>query len=164
MKTRTLVVYFSRTGTTRRVADEIALALDADVDVIVERRSRKGIMGYMRSAYEATRKQTVDIAHAARLPANYDLVIIGTPTWNAAVSSPVRSYLERYASSMHDVALFCTCGGRGGERVIDQMTELTKHPRATLVVREGDVQSGVASTAIEQFVARLKPSVTRAAA
>ncbi len=164
MKTRTLVVYFSRTGTTRHVADEIARALDADVDVIVERRSRAGILGYLRSAYEATRKRTIDIAHAARLPANYDLVIIGTPTWNASVSSPVRSYLHRYARSMHDVAFFCTCGGRGGERVIEQMTELSKAPRATAIFRDADVESGAASTAIEHFASLLKSPLARVAA
>jgi len=152
-----LVVYFSRTGTTAQVARSLASALGADLDIIVERRSRDGLRGYFRSAYEATRRILPDIANPARDPGDYDLVIIGSPTWNASVASPVRTYLHRYAQRMHEVAFFCTCGGRGGDRVLAQMTQLVhKEPLATMVVREREVESGAAEHKVSSFAARFR--------
>jgi len=151
-----LVVYFSRTGNTKRVAERLAAALHADVDVILERRSRLGIVGYLRSAIEATKGRLVDIASAGRAPMSYDLVIVGTPTWNASVASPVRTYLHKYAKQFHDVAFFCTYGGRGGERVIEQMREVACHDaRATLILRDNEIDAASGARAIASFVERV---------
>src|SRR5690242_15058604 len=118
---RILVVYFSRSGTTEQVARVVARALDADIERIVDHTRRGGIIGYLRSAYQATFGHLVAVDPATRDPWTYDLVVVGTPIWNQSLSSPVRSYLERH--EFHDVAFFCTCGGRAGDRVFAQMAE-----------------------------------------
>ena len=148
---RILVVYFSRTGTTKRIAQMLARALDADIEPIVDHTRRGGIIGYLRSAYEATFGHLVTVEPAIRDPWTYDLVVVGTPIWNQAVSSPVRSYLERH--EFHRVAFFCTCGGRAGDRVFAQMAEAAGcEPVATLVLRERDA----VAPAVERFAAALR--------
>ena len=70
----------------------------------------------------------------------HDIVLIVTPTWAAALSSPVRTYLDRYARSLPEVGFFVTCGGRGAERVNEQMKYISgKTPLATLVLTERDL-------------------------
>jgi flavodoxin len=148
---RILVVYFSRTGTTEQVAQRIARALGADIEPIVDRSRRGGIIGYLRSAYQATFGHLVAVEPAIRNPWTYDLVVVGTPIWNQAVSSPVRSYLERH--EFHQVAFFCTCGGHAGSRVFAQMAEAAgREPVATLVLRERDA----VAPAVERFAAALR--------
>ena len=52
---RTLVVHYSRTGTTRKVAESLAAKLLCDSEVIIEERDRSGLLGYLRSLFEARR-------------------------------------------------------------------------------------------------------------
>jgi flavodoxin len=148
---RILVVSYSRTGTTERVAQVVARTLGADIEPIVDHTRRGGIIGYLRSAYQAAFGHLVTVEPATRDPWSYDLVVIGTPIWNQSLSSPVRSYLERH--EFHQVAFFCTCGGHAGHRVFAQMAEAAgREPVATLVLRERDE----VAPAVERFVAELR--------
>jgi len=155
----TLVVYFSRTGTTRKVADTIARSLGADVEAIHERRGRLGLRGYLRSAFDATLSRWVPIAAVARDPTRYDLVIVGTPVWGWSLSAPVRAFLSSHARRLPRVAFFATEGGGGDQRVFEQMAQVVAvDPVATLALRQRDVERGVAAHAIASFVASLPKS------
>ncbi len=90
---RVLVVYYSRSGTTRKVAQCIAAALQCDSEEIVEGRSRSGILGYLRSVIEARRQTPARVALPVRDPSTYDVIVVGTPVWAWSVSSPVRAYM-----------------------------------------------------------------------
>ena len=48
-KARVLVVYYSRSGVTARVAKALATRLDADVEEVVDRSDRSGPFGFVRS-------------------------------------------------------------------------------------------------------------------
>ncbi len=136
-----IVVYYSRSGNTAEVARAIATALDANIEAIVDKTSRKGLVGYMRSAYEATFARLTTIEQPTHDLSRYDLVVMGSPVWNASLSSPVRTFMARHRKDMKAVAFFCTCGGRGAERVFEQMSDVTgKTPADTLVLRERELQ------------------------
>lgn len=140
MPARILVVYYSRSGHTKRLAEQIAQAASADIEAIVDPTDRSGALGYLRSAYQAFRQRTVQIGPSKHDASAYDLVVVGTPIWDASVSSPVRSYLAREAGRLPAVAFFCTCGGRGGERAFAQMArECGKTPTTTLIVRDAEL-------------------------
>ncbi len=152
MSSRVLVVFYSRTGTTKGVAESLAGAVRGDLEGIADRTKRSGMLGYLRSGYEAARRRLIQIAPAVHDPSTYDLVIIGTPIWNLSVSSPVRSYLHRHRGAFRKVAFFCTCGGRGDARAFAQMTEISgATPIATLVVRDKEVPRS--AQAIARFAA-----------
>ena len=78
---RTLVVFYSRSGTTRRIAQTLSAALKCDLEEITEPRPRTGFLGYIRSLLEARRKLPSDIAPKTHDVSSYDLVVIGTPVW-----------------------------------------------------------------------------------
>ena len=148
-----LVVYYSRSGTTRVLADLIAAALDADVEELHDVRERKGVRGWIRSAVEATLSRPAAILPQRRDPSHYDLVVVGTPVWNARVSSPVRAWLEGNVARLPPVALFATMGGRGGEDAVAQMVGLIGKPaRATLVARSDDVWRGRMVESVADFM------------
>ena len=140
---RILIVFYSRSGTTRKIAQELARTLRCDLEEITEAKSRTGVFGYMRSATEALLKRPVAIAATQRDVAGYDLVIVGTPVWCASLSSPVRAYLTANAVRLPDVAFFCCLGGSGSESTFAQMTAIVgKQPRAVCAIKQGDVQVG----------------------
>jgi flavodoxin len=154
MSARVLVTYYSRSGHTRQIAERIANALDADVEELVDSGDRSGVLGYLRSGFEALFRRGAKIAAPTRELSTYALVVIGTPIWNLSVSSPVRTYLVDHQAALPEVAFFCTYGGSGASRAFAQMAELCgKQPIATLDVRERQLEHSEPATA--RFVARL---------
>jgi flavodoxin len=158
-----LVVFYSRSGTTREAAERIARRLHADVEEILDLTDRRGIRGWIRSLLDARRGRKAPIAPACKDPSRYDLVVVGSPVWNAHVSAPVRAYLSAHAGSLRKVALFVTEGGRGEARVFREMRELAGQPAvATLLLLQRDVERGRDAPAIASFVRMLRTEGTPA--
>ena len=142
---KVLVIFFSRTGTTRSLAEQIARATQADVEELREHRSRRGIFGWLRSGYEGTYRLASEILPLQRSLRGYDLVYVGSPTWNQSLASPVRRFLADNASALPSVVLFATCAAQGATEVLAQMTQmLTQPPLATLAMLRNDVKQGAA--------------------
>jgi flavodoxin len=156
---RILIVYYSRSGTTRKVAESLAAALKCDSEEIVEAKSRSGILGYLRSVIEARRRSPAAIALPTRDPSSYDLIVIGTPVWAWSLSSPVRAYMMANAARLPAVAFFCTLGGAGSDRAFAQMQDVAgKPPRASFAVTAQDVASGASAPRLAGFVRALGSS------
>lgn len=155
MASHILVVYYSRTGHTQRLAERIAGALGADLEAISDRTRRGGVLGFLRSAYEAIRERQPEIAPPTHDPASYAMVIIGTPIWSNSLSSPIRSYLMRHRDALRSAAFFCTYGSSGGERTFARMAGLSGHsPASTLAVRGGELERSTAE--VERFLAEVR--------
>ena len=153
---KTLLVYYSRTGTTRAVADAISAALPCDVEEIVDTKNRLGVLGYFRSGFDAFFRRPSALKPTRCNPADYDLVIVGTPIWNASLSAPVRTYLTMHKGQPKKVAFFCTYGGSGSRRVLGQMAEACgMKPVDVLDVREGEVKRGEHLARVRSFLASL---------
>jgi flavodoxin len=151
---RVLVIFYSRTGNTRRVAEAIAERLKADIEEIRDVKSRSGVLGFLRSGYEALAGRLPKIQQVSRSPDEYDLVLIGSPVWVGRLSSPMRAYLAIYGRSIKQTAFFCTCKSDEG-RVFKEMEAFSKKPIATLCIREKEVKSGEYIKKIEEFVKAL---------
>ena len=106
---KTLVVYYSRSGTTRKIAEALSEALSANIEEIVEANGRAVFFGYVRSLVEAIQKIPSAIAQSESDLSSYDRVVIGTPVWAWSVSSPVRAYLMANKGHLPklDFADFC---------------------------------------------------------
>lgn len=154
---RTLVVCYSRTGTTRKVADAIARALNnADCEQLQDTANRAGLRGYLRSAMDGIFGRRAVLTGTRRDPRAYDLVVVGTPVWFGALSSPARTYLEENAGRFPAVAFFLTHGGTGRDRVFAQMQRVCgARPLALLSVREADVARGAFGLSVATFVTEL---------
>lgn len=162
---KVLVVYYSRTGNTRRLAEAIAGAGGFDIEPVIDSRRRLGLLGYLRSGYEASLARLTPIAPPQHDVGGYDLVVVGTPIWNFALSSPIRTFLSQQREKLERVAFFLTCGGRGDERVFAQMAAAAgQDPIATLTLRERDIAHGALeprahelATVLRDYVARTSP-------
>ncbi|MGO8800152.1 MAG: flavodoxin family protein [Roseiarcus sp.] len=154
---RILVVFYSRSGTTRKIAASLAASLGCEIEEIAPTKERSGLFGYWRSAREATQKQPASIVRAKIDPAAYDLVIVGTPVWAWSVSSPIRAYLTANKARLPDVAFFCTFGNAGAESAFAQMEAIVgQAPRAVCGFKAGTVTSGVFETRLAEFVKSLE--------
>jgi flavodoxin len=153
---KTLVVYYSRTGVTREVALLLAGELSADVEEIFVGRDYSGVLGYIIAGREAGLKKTPPIGPSKLDPADYDLVVIGTPVWAFTMASPVRTYLKEHAAAIKQVAFFATLGGNGDKRTFKHLCALCgKAPLATLTLLDKDVKAHKHLPATSDFARKL---------
>ena len=140
-KPRVLVVYYSRTGHTEAVAQGMARASEGELEAIVAVTPHRGMLGYLRSGFEASLKRQCPISPPQRDPRDFDLVLIGSPVWSSTVSSPVRTYLKRFAGSLPDIGFFVISGSGDDAAVLAEMGQLAgKKPLAVLGLRERDLK------------------------
>jgi flavodoxin len=152
---KSLVVYYSRTGTTKKVAEAIADVLKCDIEEVLDTKKRSGVLGWLRSGRETLSKKLTTIEKIRKNPDLYDLIIIGTPVWNSTVSTPIRTYISQYRERFKEVAFLCTQGGSGHDAFNDMEDLCGKKPVAILPLRGQEVENGEYTDKVKQLVARI---------
>ena len=154
---KTLVVYYTRSGTTAKAAQMIAAALNADKEEIKESSGRGGPLGWLRSGMEANQRKPAEVKPLEADPTIYDLVVVGTPIWAGTVSSPVRGFIEKHRDQLPRVAFFCTMEGDNPVKAFQEMEKaLGAKPASTLALQKNTVDGGEAQARVIEFAEALK--------
>ena len=103
---KSLVVYYSRTGNAKFIAETIAAGLGADLEEVIDLKSRQGRLSFLSAGKDATQGKETEIAQTKRTPTDYDLIIIGQPIWAGSPTPAIRTYLNKNDFSGKKVALF----------------------------------------------------------
>lgn len=152
-----LVVYYSRTGCTRKVANELSKELGCDIEEIADNEDRSGPMGFLKSGRQAKSKEIIEIQPVRKDPSQYDMVIIGTPVWAMFMSSPVRAYIHENKDRLKKVAFFITLGNIGAEQALKDLSEFCgKEAVATLTVTTRDLSKGYYMDNLKKFTENIK--------
>lgn len=130
---KVLVAYYSRTGTTQKVAGKIREALGGDLFEIKEASA------YPPEYNDVLKQAKQEIAGGIRpalrgeLPAvtGYDLVIVGSPNWWSTIAPPVATFLTQSNFSGLTIAPFITHGGGGLGSTVSEIRQLC--PGATVL-------------------------------
>lgn len=141
---KTLVVYYSKSGNTRRVAEEIAKALGAETEELLEVGvKRTGILGFLHAGRDGMRQRASSIEPAKKRVSDYDLVFVGSPVWGWNLVPAVRAYLGAADLTGKPVAFFCTSGGSGEKKTFESMRELCQGARSLgeLAVPQAELKS-----------------------
>lgn len=151
-----LVVYYSRTGNTKKLAEAIIAKLACDSEELIDKQKRSGIIGYMKSGRQTMKDQTTELEPLKHEPGQYDLIVIGTPIWVYDVSVPVRTFIQQNRLRLKKVAFFCTQGGEGDQQAFGEMASLCqKVPIATLSVLAKEAKKGEFTEKVEKFAGQL---------
>ncbi len=153
---KSLVVFYSRTGTTKRIGETLAQLLACESEELVDTKKRSGPLGFVSAGRDAQAKKLTTLADISHDPALYDLVILGTPIWASTMSSAMRTYISQNKSKFKRVAFFCTHGGSKEIRLFDEMEALCEHrPLGTFAVSQEEVKKGAYQDTLRQFAYRL---------
>ncbi len=130
---KALIVYYSRTGVTKRLAESLHHAMDSDIEELVDTKDRSGTIWYLLAGKEATLKKLTTIKTPKFDPADYDILLIWTPVRAFTMASAVRTYItDHHKNFPKKIAFFCTQSWSGHERTFRHMAELSqKKPAAT---------------------------------
>ena len=151
---KTLVVYFSATGNTKTVAEEITRLTGADLYEIVpavpytdedlnynnECRANQEMND--ASARPAIGSEAIDVS-------SYDTVFIGYPIWWGTMPRIINTFLDTYDLSGKTVLPFCTSGSSG----ITQSVSDIRAAEPDADVRGGLRASGANDSGIESWIA-----------
>lgn len=144
---KTLVAYFSASGITAKVAENLAEAIGADIFEIEPE------IPYTKGDLDWTNKQsrsTVEMNDLSSRPAikemrdnmdDYDTIFVGFPIWWYIAPAIINTFLESYNFSGKTIIPFATSGGSGMGKTNEKL--LPSCSGAKLV--EGKVLSSNAS-------------------
>ena len=104
-----LVAYFSYSGTTQSVAEQLSSRIGADLFEIAPAEEYSSL--YLRSNREIRRGERPELSAEVENMEEYDIVFVGYPVWFHATPAPVNSFLESYDLTGKLVIPFCTSGG-----------------------------------------------------
>lgn len=119
-----LVLYYTRTGNTKLVAEEIAKQEKADIEEIKEGKDRKGVIGYVAAGRDAMQKKASEIKPLESDLSKYDTIYIGQPVWAWNAVPAVRGLLKKYDFKGKRVALFCTMNSSGDDGCFKETRKL----------------------------------------
>ena len=128
-----LVAYFSHSGNTREIANQIHKSVGGDIfeiqsvkkypddyDAVVEQARQE-----LDSGYKPALKTKIENIKS------YDLVFIGYPVWWGTFPAPVKTFLSEYDFSGKTIAPFCTHEGSSLGRSATDISKLC--PKSTLL-------------------------------
>lgn len=130
-----LVVYYSYSGVTRRLAEDIALITDGNL------RELKAEKPYSFTYHTAIKEVRAEIergycpslSEGAESIDNADVIFIGSPNWLKTFAPPVLSFLRTVDLSEKTIIPFCTHGGGGFGNMIEDYKKECK----TAKVKDG---------------------------
>jgi len=148
-----LVVFYSRTGITKKIAELISTEMNCEYEEIIDTKKRKGrFIGFIKSGFAATREKLTIIKTIQKDPELYDVIILGTPIWNKRMTPAIRTYITENKNRFKSVAFFCTMGGKGGPETFESMAKLCeKTPVTTLAIIRKDIKNELHRDQIKNF-------------
>ena len=121
-----LVAFFSCTGTTKKVAENLSKAIGGDLyEIVPTKLYTNADLNWTdktsRSSLEMNDKNSrPEIATKVSNMEDYDTIFIGFPIWWYVAPRIINTFLESYDFSGKKIIVFCTSGGSGlGNTVAD---------------------------------------------
>lgn len=153
---KTLVAYFSASGTTMDVASRLARMMDSDLFAIVpadpytsadldwrDKQSRSTLEASDPSCRPAITSQIEDIE-------GYDTIFLGFPIWWYVAPAIINTFLESYDLTGKTVILFATSGGSG----MGKTASILRASAPGAIIVDGGILNNASDTELEKFAAR----------
>ncbi len=127
-KSKTLIVYYSWSGNTRKAAEAIQAAVGGD---LFEIQTAQPYPEAYRALTEQAKKEIADgyrpaLKNSAPDMSKYDVIFVGSPNWWGTIAPAVSTFLSEYDLSGKTVVPFVTHGGGGVQRTVADLTAQCK--------------------------------------
>ena len=106
-----LVVYYSRSGNTRVVAEALSEAMDAERFQIKSKKNREGGFGVFTCVFDQLMDRDDEQFSLSIDLSQYGAVFIASPIWIHKLSSPVRTFIKNASLEGKEVYFVLTYNG-----------------------------------------------------
>lgn len=153
---KALVAYFSASGVTKKTAEKLAAAANADLFEIIP------VQPYTDEDLDWTDKKsrsTIEMNDPSSRPAiaeklenmgGYDIVFVGFPVWWYVEPRIIDTFLDSYDFSGKTVVPFATSGGSGLGKTADNFRKLLGK---NVTVKNGRLLNRASESELRAFVA-----------
>lgn len=153
-----LVIAYSYTGTSRRLAQMLCAEEGWPLGEVVEARPRSGSTGSLRCVVDSLLRRKPAVRYQGPDPANFRTVVLVAPIWMYRLASPMRSFIASRRESLHRVAVVMTMGSAGAVNAISEVRELLGHaPILTAAFTARQVDEGSCAQRLHDFAEALQP-------
>ena len=155
VSTKTLVVYFSCTGTTELVAEYITEILGADsYEIVPENPYTEADLAYYTNGRADQEQDDPDarpaISGGVENMDAYDTIILGFPIWHGQAPRIISTFLESYDFSGKTIVPFCTSHSSGVGSSADNLHSLCVE---SVEWRAGKrFESGVSKESVQKWI------------
>lgn len=125
-----LVVYYSKKGSNRYLAERLARELQCDVEAIRPRLNLFALLALFGAI-----RISPGIAPLKHDPGSFDRIVLCGPIWMGQLISPLRDFLKRYRDSITKL-YFATCCGSSDEDKDGTFGYATVFPRVREIMGE----------------------------
>lgn len=128
-----LVAYFSWSGNTKAVAEEIHKQVGGDIVEIVPATPYSETYSVTVAKAKAEQAANARPAISTKIADfdKYDVVFLGYPNWWGSYPMPVATFVDTYKLDGKTVAPFFTHGGGGEQRCLSDLQKLTPNAKFT---------------------------------
>jgi len=155
---KTLIVYYSRYGNTKKIAHAISKNFHSNIEEIQDMKDRSKLVNWFMSASNEELKTPTKIKTPEKNPSDYNLVIIGTPIWDG-ITPAIKEYLKMYKSKFKKVAFFSTFGASADDAFYKMEKIINKKPIATLGVQDRQITKKEYKNRVKEFCAEIKKNL-----
>jgi len=156
-----LVVVYSHTGTSRRVAEFLCSQQGWQMGEIVDARPRSGVFGTLRCLAESLFRLRPDIHYNGPLPRDFDAVVLVSPIWALQLAGPMRSFVARRRDHLPRVAVVSVMGGQGAPNAEAEVAKLTgRSPLLSTALTMREVDDGSFAPRLQAFGAAVKSATS----
>ena len=123
MSKKSLVLFYSWSGNTRRIARIIAEKTGADLrELQPETPYSQNYNAVLSQAKQEIQQKQYPALRPIDMDWNaYDVVYLGTPNWWSSIAPPVSSFLHEVMPTDKTIIPFCTHGGGGEGHIAHDM-------------------------------------------
>lgn len=153
---RTLIAWYSRSGYTASLVQELVAMTGWESLEIKDRRPRDGVWGQLRCALDNLLGLRPGIVAEDRSLGEYETIVLAAPVWVRRLAAPMRSFIAQHRGQFTAVAYVCTYGGSGAENAANQVAALAGAPLvAALAVTSQELEQGDYRRRVDAFLKRL---------
>lgn len=131
-KSKTLVVFFSRSGNTEVMARHIAKLKNADVLPLQSERNKIGFIGHIQALKDA-RKTKAQIQPKQVDLSQYDTIYIGSPIWLYSPAPHIYEFARSNNFKNKNVILFNSMNSKFEQQYIDEFQRIIEQNGGTFI-------------------------------
>ncbi len=152
-----LIVFYSRTGTVRQVAQLLAVQSGWALAEVGDLRPRAGFPGDARCVLENILHLRASYRYEGPALEDFEHVIVIAPVWVGRLAAPMRTFLADQLPFPARLSVVCVMAAHGAFSAIEQIARLTSTlPAPVLALLQRDVASGLSQDEVSGFIDQVR--------
>jgi len=153
-----LVVCYSHTGTTRRLAQLLCSHHGWPLGEVLDEHPRAGAGGTWRCFLDSMLRRHPEVRYLGPDPEDFHTVVLMSPIWVYRLAGPMRSFIASRRDALRRVAVISTMGSAGASNALAEIAQvLGRAPILADAFATREIEDGSGTARLIAFGDRLLP-------